>query len=106
MHGTLEDEAVVAQELTVVRGEYDKRILGNPDFLERAEQAPQLVVDQRHHAVIGRLYGADSVFAQVRIAAQQKAICVGAFVFAVEEPSEVRWLVFELAFAAHRIRQF
>ena len=68
----LGDQAVLAQEVAVVGGEDDERVVGNAGGIERVEDAPDLVVDEAHHAVVGGQAAPDLLVAvQVRVEAVQ-----------------------------------
>jgi hypothetical protein len=54
-HRALEHELVVAEHLPVIAGEDDQRVLAEPLPVQRVEDAPDLVVHQRHHRVVRRL---------------------------------------------------
>ena len=51
MHGSLEDEPVIAQPVAVVGEVDDDRVLGQPRLLERNEDAAEAVVDERDPTV-------------------------------------------------------
>ena len=51
-HRTLQDQAVVAEPVAVVGRVHDERVLRETQLIERGQDAANVVVDQRDHAVV------------------------------------------------------
>ena len=100
MEGALEQQAVVPHQFPVVVGEKDQGVVGDALVPQRLQDAADVVVYQRDHAVVGGLDLAPLVVGQAAV-----VVLFVAAALADAVPAEMRRLVVQFALLPHGQRQ-